>query len=105
MPDQGDTVSETTFALQPVTLAYVEKQLSQLKTNKAIGLDNISAHLLRDSAKLIAPSLRYIINLSSKTGQVPSHGNVLKSLHSLNKAIGPIKTIIIRSRFSLLLVK
>ena len=73
IPNQCDAAAETsTCVLQPVTVAYVETQLSQLKTSKAIGLDNISARLLRDIAEMIAPSLRHIINLSFSTGQFPS---------------------------------
>jgi len=60
------------FSLQPVTISFVEEQLSQLKINKAIGLDNISARLLRDSASVLARSLQYIINLSLESGRFPS---------------------------------
>ena len=62
----------STFSFQPVSSVYVEKQLRQMKTNKAIGLDNLSARLLRDSSILLAPSLRYIINLSIEKGRFPS---------------------------------
>ena len=55
------------FVLHPVTTEYAERQLSQLKTNKAVGLDKISARLLRDSAKTVAPALR-----SFENGQYPS---------------------------------
>ena len=71
VPSQCFTCSAR-FSLQPVTLSFVEKQLSQLKINKAIGLDNISARLLRDAANVLAPSLRYIINLSLESGRFPS---------------------------------
>ena len=35
---------------------FVKTQLIQLKTNKAIGLDNISTRLLNDSADVISES-------------------------------------------------
>ena len=35
-------------------------------------MDNISARLLRDAANALAPSLRYIINLSLESGRFPS---------------------------------
>ena len=60
------------FVLHPVTTEYAERQLSQLKTNKAVGLDKISARLLRDSAKIVAPALQHIVNLSFENGQYPS---------------------------------
>ena len=42
-----------------------------MKANKAIGLDKISARLLRDAAWVIAPPLTYIINSSLKLGKFP----------------------------------
>ena len=49
-----------------------------MKANKAIGLDKISARLLRDAAWVIAPSLTYIINSSLKLGKFPSHWKCAK---------------------------
>ena len=60
------------FVLHPVTTEHVEKQLCQLKTNKAVGLDKISARLLRDSARIVAPALQHIVNLSFENGPYPS---------------------------------
>lgn len=71
LPDLSFACSSN-FSIQPVTISFVEEQLSQLKTNKAIGLDNISACLLRDSASVLARSIRYIINLSLESGRFPS---------------------------------
>ena len=42
-----------------------------MKTNKAVGPDNISARLLRDAANVLAPPLRDIINLSFEKGRFP----------------------------------
>ena len=61
------------FNLNPVSEMFVHKELSKMKANKAIGLDKISARLLRDAAWVIAPSLTYIINSSLKLGKFPSH--------------------------------
>ena len=41
------------FSFCSITESFVLKQLKTLKTNKAIGLDRISARLLRDSAECI----------------------------------------------------
>lgn len=46
-------------------------QLARLKTNKASGLDSISARMLLDSSDVIAPSLIYLINMSFRTGVFP----------------------------------
>ena len=48
-------------------------QLQTLKTNKAIGLDKISARLLKDSADIIAPSLKALINKSFPEGKFPKN--------------------------------
>ena len=47
------------------------QQLLALKTNKAIGLDKISARLLKNSAHTIALSVTKLLNLSIKTGKFP----------------------------------
>ena len=36
---------------------FVSRSIRLLKTNKAFGLDKISAHLLKDSVDVITPSL------------------------------------------------
>ena len=50
------------FAFEPITEDFVLLQHKQLKTNKAIGLDNISARLLKDSASVISASLTRLFN-------------------------------------------
>lgn len=47
---------EQAFKINPFDVQFTLKQLFQLKTNKAIGLDRISAPLLKDSASVIADS-------------------------------------------------
>ena len=60
------------FKLNPFDVQFTLKQLSQLKTNKAIGLDQISARLLKDSASVIADSLALLFNRSLDSGNFPS---------------------------------
>ena len=43
-----------------------------MKTNKAVGLDKISARLLKDSVDVITPSLTALFNLSPQMRNVPS---------------------------------
>ena len=50
-----------------ITEFFVLKQLKSLKTNKAIGLDHISARLLKDSAECMAPVLTRLFNRSLET--------------------------------------
>ena len=68
-----DVTSAYDFKLNPISETFVQKGLSKMRANKAIGLDKIGARLLRDAAWVIAPPLTYIINLSLKIGKFPSH--------------------------------
>ena len=51
--------------------SFVLQQLASLKANKAIGLDKISARLLKSSANTITPSITKLLNLSIRTGKFP----------------------------------
>ena len=59
------------FSLDEVDEKTVLKHLLSLKTNKAIGLDNISARLLKYGARAICPSITKLLNLSIRTGNFP----------------------------------
>ena len=52
--------------------SFVRDAIKRLKPNKAIGLDKISARLLKDSGHTIVPSLTSLFNLSLQTGTFPS---------------------------------
>ena len=60
------------FTFEPIKEDFVLLQLQQFKTNKAIGLDNISARLLKDSATVISASLTRLFSLSLETRIFPS---------------------------------
>ena len=59
------------FSLYEVDEETVVKYLLSLKTNKAIGLDNISARLLKCGTRVICPSITKLLNLSIRTGNFP----------------------------------
>ena len=61
------------FHLRHITINFVKSQLLSLNTNKAIGLDKISARLLKDAAEIIAPSLQALINKSFHEGKFPNN--------------------------------
>ena len=44
------------FVFKPITKELVRGQLKQLRTNKIVGLDNVSARLLKDSAEAAWPN-------------------------------------------------
>ena len=60
------------FEFTAVGKPYVLKQLKCLKLKKATGLDGLPARLLKDSAFVIADCVTHLINLSIKSGVVPS---------------------------------
>ena len=55
------------------TLEYVEHQLLLLDTSKENGPDSISARMLKETARSIAPSITDIFNLSLRTGCFTLH--------------------------------
>ena len=59
------------FSLYEVDEETVLKHLLSLKTNKAFGLDNISARLLKCGARAICPSITKLLNLFIRTGNFP----------------------------------
>ena len=65
-------VCHSTFSLQPISEDFVSSSISSLKTNKAVGLDKISARLLKDAVDVITPSLTALFNLSFQTRTFPS---------------------------------
>lgn len=64
--------SNVTFSLQHIDETFVLNQLNSLKTNKSIGLDKISARLLKDAASAISPSLTKLFNLSVSCHSFPT---------------------------------
>ena len=64
-------VPETMFELEEVQESYVLAQLQTLKTNKAIGLDKISARLLKSASCSISKSVTRLLNFSIKSNHFP----------------------------------
>jgi hypothetical protein len=60
------------FYMSEVDEQFVLQQLLSLKPNKAIGLDKISARLLKSSAHTITSSVTKLLNLSIRTGRFPN---------------------------------
>ena len=64
--------SDACFRLQPIDELFTVTQLKSLRTNKAIGLDRISARLLKDAAVAISPSVTKLLNSSIRLHSFPS---------------------------------
>ena len=61
----------STFRFKEVLVSDVFKYLKKLSRNKSAGHDDLPPGMLKDSARLIAKPLAYIINVSLKTSTVP----------------------------------
>ena len=59
------------FKFDEVSEDFVKAELRALKTGKAMGLINIPARLLIDSADIVAKPLAEMIYCSLKSGRVP----------------------------------
>ena len=66
---RASTFSEFTFG--DIDEQFVYKNLRELKTNKAIGLDRVSAHLLKDPANVLTPVLTNLFNRSLSSSIYP----------------------------------
>ena len=71
-------VPESQFTFKPVKELEIFKELKNLKRKKASGPDNFPPGLLKDAALVLTKPLTFIINLSLKTGVVPSEWKVAK---------------------------
>ena len=60
------------FELRTVSHSFVLQQICALKRNKAIGLDRISARLLKCASRTITPSITKLLNLSIATNEFPN---------------------------------
>ena len=69
---QPSQFKENEFVFQPIEESYVYGVLNNLKTNKAVGLDKISARLLKDSSSVITPILTKLFNRSLISSTFPS---------------------------------
>ena len=61
-----------------VSCQEVLKLIQKIPVNKATGVDNISAYLLKEAVPIIASSLTYIINLSVRSGIFPNAWKIAK---------------------------
>ena len=60
------------FEFTAVGKPFVFKQLKCLKLKNATGIDGLPARLFKDSAVVIADRVTHLVNLSIKSGKVPS---------------------------------
>ena len=78
------------FTLNEVSEIDVYQELSNLRRKKAAGLDNFSPRLLKYAAYVLLKPLLHMINLSFKTGIVPTEWKVAKVMPVYKS--GPLPT-------------
>ena len=61
----------TTFRFSPLTPKQLMKTMSEFKTSKGFGVDNISSSFLKQGMPILASSLSEFLNLSMSIGQFP----------------------------------
>ena len=66
------------FEFNYVSILFIQKQLKSLKRNKTSGADSFPLGMLKDSLMHISQPLCHIINLSLKSGIVPSSWKIGK---------------------------
>ena len=66
------TPTEQIFLLAEVSCQEVFNLIQKILGNKASGLDNISARLLKEASPIVTRSLTFIITLSITTGIFPN---------------------------------
>ena len=67
-----DSKTDKVFHFEYVSKIFIEKELKSLKRHKATGFDDLPSNLLKDSSCVVSGPLAHIINLSLKSGVVPS---------------------------------
>ena len=72
---QDDSKTDKIFNLTEVSYKEILKLIQEIPNNKASGLDNISARLLKGAAPIVTHILTFIINLSFITGIFPDARN------------------------------
>ena len=60
------------FIMQTILIDFVYQPLQTFKTKKSTGLDGITARLMKDAATEIAWPVTYLVNITIKTGVIPS---------------------------------
>ena len=71
-------LEENSFPFTKVSEKTISDILKELKTNKAIKIDNLSGRFLKDGSKVLATPIAQICNLSIKLSTVPDECKIAK---------------------------
>lgn len=83
--------TEEVFEFSYVSKVYIQKELKLLKRSKATGFDDLPPNLIKDSAEMISKPMAFIVNLSLKTGVMPTEWKIalIKPLHKSGEGANP----------------
>ena len=70
--------SRKTFRFQNISVLFEQKELQLLSGKKFTGIDNLPPRLLKDCGSIMSKPLRHIINLSIRSGELPSRWKAAK---------------------------
>ena len=68
---QGKGVTPNAFCLKEVNVDNINIILNSMSANKATGLDDLSPRFVKDGARVIAPMITHIVNMSIRQGIIP----------------------------------
>lgn len=77
-PKKTRLCTKSIFKFSYISSVSVEKELRNLKRNKAAGVDCLPPNLLKDCAREIASPISFIINKSLQTSTVPNGWKIAK---------------------------
>ena len=68
---ERESKKQNAFQFKEISFDHVYTILNSSRASKAIDLDNLSARLIKDGARSIAPLITHIMNVSTAQGKVP----------------------------------
>ena len=87
---QGKDVSPNAFCLKEVNVDNINQILNSMSANKATGLADLSARFIKDGARVIAPMITHIVNMSIRQGIIPDDLKRARVIPIHKKVVGQI---------------
>ena len=91
---QGKDVIPNAFCLKEVNVDNINQILNSMSANKATGLDDLSARFINDGARVIAPMITHIVNMSIRQGIIPDDIKKARVIPIHKKVVGQIPVCI-----------
>ena len=82
---QGKDIIPNACCLKEVNVDNINQILNSMCANKDTGLDDLSARFIKDGAKVIAPMITHIVNMSIRQGIIPD--DLKRTLPKVSKCL------------------